>query len=145
MRIRLLALVVLLSALSVCGCGAVAKHQVPVAIATTTTTPTAAPAQDSAANKIVYLEVSGAGTKSTQTFNAVGDWNLLWSYDCTQTPAGTGNFIVNVMTSTGQLDFHFQPVNQMGAKGSDTEYYHRSASAYLTINSQCSWTVKAEG
>jgi hypothetical protein len=36
-------------------------------------------------------------------------------------------------------------VNELGASGSDTEYYHSGGTFYLEVNSECSWTVQVKG
>jgi hypothetical protein len=36
-------------------------------------------------------------------------------------------------------------VNQLGKSGSDVNHYHTGGSFYLTINSECSWTVTVTG
>ena len=92
----------------------------------------------------VLLQLSGSGSKSTQTFTAPSNWTLDYTYDCSSY-GYKGNFQVMTYTADGSLDFSNSPVNQLGMKGSDTQYYHSGGQLYLEINSECSWTVTAKG
>src|ERR1700694_1535848 len=54
---------------------------------TTTSSPAAGdngtrPSAAAAAPTTVLLDLTGSGTKTTQKFNAAGDWDLTWTYDC---------------------------------------------------------------
>lgn len=57
------------------------------------TSPATAKASPVAKAPAVLLELSGSGTKTTQTFAVKGNWDLAWAYDCTST-GYDGNFIV---------------------------------------------------
>ena len=92
----------------------------------------------------ILLQVSGSGTKSTQTFSAPTNWTLEYTYDCTSFSGGTGNFQVFIQKAAGGYSA-LTPVNQLGASGSDTEYYHSGGQLYLEVNSECSWTVTVKG
>ena len=50
-----------------------------------------------------------------------------------------------VYNDDGSLDSDDGLVNQLGAKGSDTQYYYDAGTHYLSINSECSWHVTAKG
>ena len=89
------------------------------------------------------LNISGSGTKTTQKFTASGDWDLVWTYNCAAFGDG-GNFIVDVKNGDG-TDSDNQGVNQLGAKGSDTEHFHVPGTFYLEVTSECSWTIKVVG
>jgi hypothetical protein len=90
------------------------------------------------------LDLNGSGTKQTQKFTAAGDWDLSWSYDCSA--FGTqGNFQVYVYDDSGSPSIDNTGINQLGAKGSDVQHYHKGGTYYLTINSDCSWTVNVKG
>jgi|GEM_PF-5640570 len=111
--------------------------------AASTTTPPASSTTSAPPAPTSLLDVSGSGSKSTQTFTAPANWNLNWSYDCSKFLGGTGNFQVYIYNADGTLN-DATGVNQLGASGSDTEYYHNAAgSLYLVVNSECSWTVVA--
>ena len=90
------------------------------------------------------LDVSGSGTKSTQKFTAGGDWDLNWSYDCSNFGA-QGNFQVMIYDGSGSLSFSNAMVNQLGKSGSDVEHYHNSGTYYLEVNSECKWHVTVKG
>lgn len=101
------------------------------------------PAQPIAAPQVL-LSLKGNGTKTTQKFTAAGDWDLNWSYDCSNF-GGQGNFQVFIYTGDGSMSFSNSPVNQLGASGSDVEHYHAGGTYYLEINSECSWKVTVNG
>jgi hypothetical protein len=105
---------------------------------------TPAPTAKAQAQPQALLTLAGSGTKQTQTFTAAGEWDLNWTYDCSQA-GGNGNFIVTVYNADGSVSFENTPVNQMGASGTDVQHYHTGGKFYLDINSECSWTVNAKG
>ena len=90
----------------------------------------------------VLLNIKGNGTKTTQTFTAAGAWDLSYTYDCSNFGAQQGNFIVYVYNSDGSMSFSNSGVNELGKSGSDVNHYHTGGSFYLTINSECSWTLR---
>lgn len=87
------------------------------------------------------MSISGSGSKSTQTFTVNDSWQMQWSYDCSST-GGQGNFQVFIFTGAGAMSEDNEGVNQLGASGSDTEYYHTGGSYYLEVNSECNWNIK---
>lgn len=88
------------------------------------------------------LNVDGANNSTTDYFSVGNEWDLKWSYDCTNF-SNTGNFIVHVRNKGGGYS-GFQSVNELGAQGSGTEHYHgESGTYYLEISSECKWAVKA--
>jgi hypothetical protein len=82
------------------------------------------------------LDINGSGSHSTEAFTVNNEWELDWSYDCSNF-GGSGNFIVDVKGDVDGLG-----VNQLGSGDSGTEYFHQGGNIYLEINSECSWTVK---
>jgi hypothetical protein len=92
----------------------------------------------------VLLDLSGNGTKTTQKFTAGKDWDLNWSYNCSNF-GQDGNFQVFIYDDSGQLSFRNSPVNQLGASGADVEHYHNGGTFYLTVNSVCSWKIQVNG
>jgi hypothetical protein len=106
----------------------------------TSESPASAPAQR---NPQVLLSLSGSGTKSTQVIMVPSEWSLGWSYDCSNFGM-QGNFIVSIYNADGSPA---SPggVNQLGVRGSDTEYFHEGGNIYLEINSECRWAVKVVG
>lgn len=101
--------------------------------ATTATKPAPKPKPKA---KTVLTE-SGDGIKTTVKFHVSGDWDLHYTYDCSN--FGTsGNFIV----TTGGTDFPMPLANELGANGSEVTHQHDGGTLYLEVNSECSWTVK---
>jgi len=92
----------------------------------------------------VLLDIKGSGTKSTQKFTAGSDWDLNWSYDCSNF-GYQGNFQVTVFNGDGTESFNNAPVNQLGKSGSDVEHYHAGGTYYLEVNSECNWHIQAKG
>ena len=111
-------------------------------VVSTNHTTTTAPTTTTTAAPKVLLDVSGSGIKSTQTFTVPNEWQLVWSYS--NCAGGSGNFIVTVYNSDGSPN-DAAGVNELGASGSDTEYYHSGGGLYLEVNSECSWHVTAKG
>lgn len=103
----------------------------------------AAAAEQAREAAAVALDISGSGIHSTETFTVNNEWELDWSYDCSDFGSedgnGTGNFIVSIQGDASDLP----GVNQLGTSDSGTEYYHHGGTVYLEINSECKWAVKA--
>lgn len=139
------------------GCGGLILLFIIVAIATQGTK-TGSPSSSPAANESgsasastaassapkTLLDVSGTGTKSTNKFTAGGDWDLTWSYDCSNFSGGTGNFQV-YLYGQNSSDLKGIPVNELGAKGNDVSHQHDSGTFYLEMNSECAWHVVVTG
>ena len=97
-----------------------------------------------AATPQVLLDLSGNGTKTTQKFTAGKDWDLNWSYNCSNF-GQDGNFQVFIYDGNGQMSFRNSPVNQLGASDSGVEHYHNGGEFYFTVNSVCSWKIQVKG
>jgi predicted nucleic acid-binding Zn ribbon protein len=92
----------------------------------------------------VLLNLSGSGSKSTQTFTtSSNEWTLQYAYNCSGA-GGNGNFIAQVMSADGSMSGLIGP-NEIGAKGTDIENYHQGGTYYLEINSECDWKVQVKG
>ena len=113
------------------------------------------PAKDDQANSIsggskpapkshagqVLLAVSGNGAKKTQKFTAAADWDLAYTYDCSN--FGTqGNFVVMVYGDNNQLSLSNDGPNELGDKGNDVTHNHHGGTYYLDVTSECRWTIK---
>lgn len=89
----------------------------------------------------VLLKVKGNGAKTTEKFTAAGDWDLAYTYDCSN--FGTqGNFAVLVYGDDGNLSLSNQGPNELGNKGNDVDHEHHGGTYYLDVNSECQWTIK---
>jgi hypothetical protein len=91
----------------------------------------------------VLLDVTGTGIKSTNKFTTSGDWDLNWSYDCSNF-GSSGNFSV-VLYGQNSSDMKGIPVNELGAKGADVSHQHDAGTFYLEMNSECAWHVTVKG
>ena len=105
--------------------------------------PTQAQAQAPASPQVL-LSISGSGSKTTEKFTAVSDWDLNWSYDCSNF-GDQGNFQVFVYNGDGSMSFSNSGVNQLGKSGADVEHYHTGGTFYLTVNSECGWKIEVKG
>lgn len=89
----------------------------------------------------VLATFHGTGDENTPKFTVSGSWKLKWSYNCSSFGAD-GNFIVledNSFSSGAQ-------VNEEGKTGKGATWsYSDSGRHYLTVNSECNWTVKVVG
>lgn len=90
-----------------------------------------------------FLTLSGSGSKSTRTITVPSEWSLGWRYDCSNF-GQQGNFVVSVYNSDGSPS-SASTVNQLGSRGSDTDFYHTGGSVYLVINSECRWAIRVVG
>jgi len=82
--------------------------------------------------------------KSTKKFTASGDWDLQWSYDCSNF-GSAGNFILFVMNGDGSASLENDGLNQLGMRRADVLHYHKAGTFYLKITSECNWHVTARG
>lgn len=110
----------------------------------TTTAPAsdaAAPASSAASQPpVVKLDLSGNGTQNSASFTTGPNWSIAYTFDCSNFSDGTGNFQIFVYTDGGLPD---APVNELSRGGNSTTYEHDNpGSHYLTMNSECPWTVK---
>lgn len=93
---------------------------------------------------IVLVDQRGSGQWTSPKFDAPGDWQIAYSYDCTS-QGGPGNFIIDVSgpgnspTADG--------ANEMKTSGSGTTYIHDASGhgVYFDVNSECDWHVTASG
>ncbi len=85
------------------------------------------------------LSLHGSGIKNTAKFTTGDNWTIHYTYNCAGF-GGKGNFAVTTYTG-GELDDVV--VNDLGRKGDSTApVYDAPGSHYLSINSECSWTIK---
>ena len=87
------------------------------------------------------LDVSGDGIKSTRSFSAGGDWDLAYSFDCSEF-GQSGNFAVTVYKDGQMADM---AANQLSMSGNDVSHMHLSGTIYLEVNSECRWHLKVTG
>jgi hypothetical protein len=103
-------------------------------------TPVPAPAtQAPTSGPSTVAAFSGQGAENTPQFTVTSTWKLDYSYDCADA-GGTGNFIV---TEDGGNDMGGLNVNALSSGAtSSTWAYNDAGSHYLSINSECSWSMK---
>jgi hypothetical protein len=121
------------------------KQSVP-APGTNSQSSSTAPVAQTASQSIpqTLLDLKGSGTKTTQKFTAASDWDLEWSYDCSNF-GSQGNFMVYVYNGDGSISYSNAGVNQLGKSDSGVENYHSGGTFYLTVNSVCKWKIMVKG
>ncbi|WP_041540498.1 hypothetical protein [Catenulispora acidiphila] len=86
----------------------------------------------------VVFSTSGNGIKKTASFTTGPEWFVTYTFDCSNEYGGKGNFILGVDT-----DFGGDLADSLAAEGGDTSYEHGNpGSHYLSVNSECDWTLK---
>jgi len=87
------------------------------------------------------LTAKGTGIKNTARFTTGNDWTIHWSYDCSKTFGGEGNFIVDVYDGSEE-SFTADGVNELGKKGTDTSpVYDDPGQHHLSVASECPWQL----
>jgi hypothetical protein len=101
------------------------------------------PASSSESNvaRTVALKVSGSGMHTTQKISLTSDWDLKWSFDCSNfgMPA---NFAVD--TKERETDAADIILNQSGKYGKGVEHLHNGGDKlFLEVVSECNWSIEA--
>lgn len=117
---------------------------IPAPAETGSTVANTATKTEAPATMQTLLDITGSGSKSTAKFTAAGDWDLNWSYNCSNF-GQQGNFIVSIYEGDGTMSFSNSGVNQLGKSGADVEHYHNAGTFYLTVNSECKWKIQVKG
>jgi hypothetical protein len=106
-------------------------------------TPSAKTTPTKATTPKVLFDKSGSGISKTAIFNTPSEWQIDYSFDCTNF-GSQGNF--SVIVYDGKSETKDVPINALAAKGQDTVYEHNlSGPYYLDINSECDWHVTVKG
>lgn len=91
------------------------------------------------------LSLSGTGIKQSANFTITHDqWTINYHYDCSGF-GGQGNFIVDVSRSDGTSAFGADGVNELGSGGTSSTVQHGSGTFYLSVNSECAWSIQVVG
>jgi hypothetical protein len=95
------------------------------------------------------LDVSGNGIKQTETFTAKGDWQLDWSYDCSNLPGpaiqARQKLVIVVYKDINQRSSENKAVANSGPRGSGTTRYKTGGTFFLGVVSDCAWHVVVKG
>jgi hypothetical protein len=78
----------------------------------------------------VILNRSGQGSQRTPSFTTTGEWELAYTFDCSNLG--------------GQSAFQFDVQNADGTANDDpgaTDDYHDAGQHYLAITSACKWHI----
>jgi hypothetical protein len=91
----------------------------------------------------VLLDLSGNGNQQTQPFTAAGNWNIAYTYDCSNLDQA-GNFQFDVNNTDGSANTD-TGANNLSVAGGTTDYYYDGGGHYLSITSDCNWHVTVKG
>jgi hypothetical protein len=144
------ALVILAAAQS---CGSTSSSSSPgtVAPAVTPTLPTTAPdttldttpVATTPPAPVTALTFSGSGIKQSGDFTVNADqWTIAYSYNCSAA-GGTGNFAVTVYNSDGT--YYDGAVNELSSGATSSTVEHGAGTYYLSVDSECSWSINVTG
>ena len=115
--------------------------------ATSSAAPSPAAAATTAAQPRVLLRFDGSGIRNSPPFNVgSGALTVRYSFDCAAF-GGSGNFVADLLYGNqSSLSSDDQQVaNALAASGSQTTTVYPQDPGrdyYLSVNSECSWTVK---
>jgi hypothetical protein len=117
---------------------------VALGVAGCTGAPTAAPTTAPAPHTIAAF--SGSGIKTTTVFTVPDEWVINWTFDCSKLPTGGQplNFQIYEYRADGTLVTVLANVLSTGGPGTNNQHVD-GGSRYLTINSECAWTVTVVG
>jgi hypothetical protein len=90
------------------------------------------------------LAQSGSQKATTDAFSVGNHWNLVWRYDCSNTPFGVGDFIVHLYDgSTSNIDYINRDVRSSGKLGAGIENYTAGDShqKQLVVDTPCRWGI----
>jgi hypothetical protein len=92
----------------------------------------------------VLMSQSGTSAADTAVFTVGSKWQLVWRYDCTGAPFGSGAFAVRLYDgSRKSADYVNRDVHSSGAQGAGIEHYTagNSHKKLLSIQTTCRWGV----
>jgi hypothetical protein len=142
--------VLVLLALAI-GIAALKPHAVSAAIAKLVSASKPSPTPPKHPDAGVYstpqksLDLKATGSEETKQFTVGSDWDLVWSYDCSNTKVpGPGNFMVSVFDSKGRVSADTPPIMQFGTKGSGVQHYHKAGDYFLGVRSSCTWHTQTQ-
>jgi hypothetical protein len=137
--VGLLALVGLVSAIN--------PHMISSVVAKLTRTTKPSPEPPTHPDAGVYstphgpLDLKGTGSQETKQFTAGADWDLEWSYDCSNLKGQPDRLVISILNSTGKASVETPPVIEYGTKGSGVKHYRRPGPYFLMVMSRCTWHV----
>lgn len=91
------------------------------------------------------FQMSGSGDQDTGSFHVPNEWQVDWTYNCA-TFGQSGNFEVSISQPPGKVGINVEanddPINQLGMSGSGIQSYHYGGTVFLSVLSECDWTLK---
>lgn len=87
---------------------------------------------------------SGSGITNTNPFRIKDSWRLHYSFDCANF-GQSGNFAADIETSRGNPVLSDTGPNLLQLRGEGSSYEPRGGRVFISINSECDWTVSALG
>jgi hypothetical protein len=90
----------------------------------------------------VLFNVHESGDDTIGRFAVATNWDVNWSYDCSENERGANfNYTVDNAERGGSDAKNVGP-SQHESSGTGVERYHDAGTFYMTVASKCSWTVK---
>jgi len=91
---------------------------------------------------VVLLRMSGSGVEHGPQFTVPRNvsWDEVWTYTCSASGSGTGNFVTHVYAGNGSLIA--VGTSEIGTGGSGTNHYYDTGTFAIEVTSGCSWTIK---
>jgi hypothetical protein len=94
----------------------------------------------------VVLAQSGTTGASSDSFTIDENWELVWRFDCSNTPFRTGDFVVRLYNGTSahkSIDYVNRDVHRAGPAGAGIEHYTAGDShrKLLVVETACRWGV----
>ncbi len=88
-----------------------------------------------------FFTLSGSGTKTSAPFAAPSQWQLQYTYDCSSSLGGSGNFQVWLYNGSNPAGV---PVNELGSSGASSSYVYEGGPAmHVEVISACDWSITA--
>lgn len=92
------------------------------------------------------LHLTGSTNVTTKSFVVGDDWDLLWTYDCSNVAEASGSFVVRIYDADGSddppPDYDNRDVHEAGKGTSGVEHYHSGGiDKLLKIESSCQWAI----
>ena len=87
----------------------------------------------------VLLDMSSSGIKKTQAFTTTGNWEVAYTFDCTNF-GYKGNFQIDVFNTDGSDNID-DGANDLAMKGGSTDHFSDPGEHYLSIHSECNWHI----
>lgn len=105
--------------------------------------PEPAPPVAASAQSHTILNMSGSDDQNTATFSVPANWQIRYTYDCSD--GGAGFLLVVYNTDGSVADFpagDANPLGRSGVRGNGTQSYHTGGNYYVNVvGLSCTWSI----